>query len=144
MAPSKPPAETDQAMEGDSSDLSSSVDPSSMRHSKKSKKLKRSTALRKILKKISKQKKQSSQIEKIFQASKSSEKRSNIVEDPFILKSVPESSNEDSRKKSKLDMKIVKFNVKDGKIPKIGDKLKKVDEEVSGVTTRTQALQIKK
>lgn len=34
-------------------------------------------------------------------------------------------------------MKIVKFNVKDGKPTKLGDKLKKVDEEASGVTTRT-------
>ena len=59
-----------------------------------------------------------------------------MVEDPFILRP-QESSNEDSRKKAKLDMKIVKFNVKDGKPSKLGDKLKKVDEEASGVTTRT-------
>jgi hypothetical protein len=36
-------------------------------------------------------------------------------------------------------MKIVKFNVKDGKIKqesKIQDKIKKVEEEACGVTTR--------
>lgn len=41
--------------------------------------------------------------------------------------------------KSKSDMKIVKFNVKDGKIKqesKIQDKIKKVEEESCGVTTR--------
>lgn len=40
-------------------------------------------------------------------------------------------------------MKIVKFNVKDGKFSKLADKLKKVDDETAGVTTRS-ALQIKK
>ena len=40
-------------------------------------------------------------------------------------------------------MKIVKFNVKDGKFAKLADKLKKVDDEAAGVTTRS-ALQIKK
>ena len=40
-------------------------------------------------------------------------------------------------------MKIVKFNVKDGKFSKLADKLKKVDDEAAGVTTRS-ALQIKK
>lgn len=132
-------------MEGESSDLSSSVDPSNQKQSKRSKRIKRSSALRKILKNIRKQKKQSNQIEKIFQSSKSQERRSSLVEDPFILR-VPESSNEDTKKasqKSKNDLKIVKFNVKDGKSPKLSDKLKKVDEEASGVTTRS-ALQIKK
>ena len=80
----------------------------------------------------------SSQIEKIFQASKSEGKRSSVVEDPFILK-VPESSHEDTKKnsqKSKNDMKIVKFNVKDGKFSKLQERLKKVEEEATGVTTR--------
>jgi hypothetical protein len=52
---------------------------------------------------------------------------------------VPEISAEDTRKnsqKSKLDMKIVKFNVKDGKFSKLQEKLKKVEEEATGVTTR--------
>ena len=59
---------------------------------------------------------------------------------------VPESSSEETKKnshKSKHDMKIVKFNVKDGKFAKLADKLKKVDDEAAGVTTRS-ALQIKK
>jgi hypothetical protein len=55
--PIKPITESDQAMEGESSDLSSSVDPTNQKHSKRSKKIKRSSALRKILKNIRKQKK---------------------------------------------------------------------------------------
>jgi heme-binding NEAT domain protein len=58
---------------------------------------------------------------------------------------VPETSQnleDDTKKisqKSKSDMKIVKFNVKDGKSKqesKIQDKIKHVEEETIGVTTR--------
>ena len=109
-----------------------------MKQSKKSKRLKRSSGLKKILKNLRRQKKQSSQIEKIFSSSKEKRQASSIVEDPLMIKSVPETSNEDTRKtqsqKSKGDLKIVKFNVKDGKTAgssRIQDKLRKNAEDDS-------------
>ena len=73
------------------------------------------------------------QIDKIFSSSKEKRSSSAIVEDPLLIK--PSLDSSDDTRKSKNDMKIVKFNIKDQSSNKdsikVSDKLRKIKSEAT-------------